>query len=255
MDYRIGKIKNLKTRLENLIDKYELQILGLMAVVMASFILVTSMLSSASLAEVTLGTLYGIFLSLLFSIFYHTVESRVKIDKLKPYILSELELILTSLIINFAQLYVIYFEFLKPYDFNKLVQIIEKRRENIVDHLLFKKIYSLRNKLNDFHYILETDRAIRPIIKPVHMTLFISALTGLTASRFDKPFVKNMLDVWHEINELNKEIEVLEGLSWTEPILIHSISQRIERIAIKIDEILEKEWTNLQTEQIRFAKR
>ncbi len=169
----------------------------------------------------------------------------MKIDKLKPYILSELEFILISLIINFARLYVIYFEFLKPYDFNRLFQIIEKRKKNITDCLLFKEIYSLRNKLNDFHYILETDKEIKPIIKPVYMTLFSSALTSLTVSSFDKDFVKNMLHIWYEINELNKEIEVLEGLSQTDPVLIYSISQRIEKIAIKIDEILEKEGTNL----------
>jgi len=188
-----------------------------------------------------LGAFLGVYLTTYFQIF----ESRLKINKLKPYILSELEFILISLIINFARLYVIYFEFLKLYDFKRLLQIIKKRKKNITDCLLFKEIYSLRNKLNDFHYILETDKEIKPIIKSLHMTLFISVLTSLTPSSFERAFVKNMLHIWYEINELNKEIEVLEGLSRTDPILIYSISQRIEKIAIKIDEILEKEGTNL----------
>jgi len=238
-------MKSLKTRLKNLIDRYELRIAGLMILVIALFILITYRLLGSSLDQVILGVLLGTYLGVLSSAYYNNIESRMKINKLKPYILSELEFILISLIINFARLYVIYFEFLKPYDFNRLFQIIEKRKENITDCLLFKEIYSLRNKLNDFHYILETDKEIKPTIKLVHMTLFISVLTSLTPSSFERAFVKNMLHIWHEINELNKEIEVLEGLSWTEPILIHSISQRIEKIAIKIDEVLEKEGTNL----------
>ncbi len=238
-------MKNLKARLENLIDRFELRIVVIIIIVTASSILISYGILGPSLDQVILGVLISTYLAILFSIYHDNIESRIKIDKLKPYILSELEFILISLIINFAQLYVIYFEFLKHYDFNRLFQIIEKRKKNITDCLLFKEIYSLRNKLNDFHYILETYKEIKPTIKPVHMTLFISVLTGLTSSRLEKTFVKNMLDVWHEINKLNEEIEVLKGLSWTEPILIYSISQRIEKIAIKIDEILEKEGTNL----------
>jgi hypothetical protein len=246
MDYRTGKMKNLKTRLDNLIDRFQLHIVGLMIFLIASFILMNYRLLGPSLDQVILGVLLGVYLGALSSVLYNNIESRIKIDKLKPYILSELEFILISLIINFVQLYVIYFEFLKLYDFNRLFQIIEKRKENknITDCLLFKEIYSLLNKLNDFHYILETNKEIKLIIKPVHMTLFISVLTSLTSSRLDKAFVKNMLHIWREINELNKGIEVLKGLSRTDPSLILSISQRIERIAIKIDEILEKEGTD-----------
>jgi hypothetical protein len=245
MDY-IGKIKNLKTRLENLIDRYAVpELLVVIASVLYVFLFY---LLSSSLDErfsTPISLILGAFLSIYLTTYFQIFESRLKINKLKPYILSELEFILISLIKNFARLYVIYFEFLKPYDFNRLFQIIEKRKENITNCLLFKEIYSLRNKLNDFHYILETDREIKPIIKPLHMTLFISVLTSLTPSSFDRDFIKNMLHIWDEINELNKEIEVLEGLSRTEPILIYLISQRIEKIAIKIDEILENEETNL----------
>ncbi len=249
MDYRTGKMKNLYTRLKNLIDRYAvpelLVVIAAILYISLFYILSNSLLDERFSTPISLilGAFLGIYLTTYFQIF----ESRLKINKLKPYILSELEFILISLIINFARLYVIYFEFLKPYDFNRLFQIIEKRKKNknITDCLLFKEIYSLRNKLNDFHYILETDKEIKPIIKQVHMTIFISVLTSLTPSSFERAFVKNMLHIWYEINELNKEIEVLEGLSWTEPILIYSISQRIEKIAIKIDEILEKEGTNL----------
>ena len=243
MDYRTGKMKNLKTRLENLIDRFQLHIVGLMIFLIASFILINYRLLGPSLDQVILGVLLGVYLGALSSALYNNIESRIKIDKLKPYILSELEFILISLIINFARLYVIYFEFLKPYAFNRLFQIIEKRKENITDRLLFKEIHSLLNKLNDFHYILETNKEIKPIIKPVHMTLFISVLTSLTSSSFERAFVKNMLDVWREINELNKEIEVLKESLQMDPKLILSILKRTERIAIKIDEFLEKEGT------------
>ncbi len=240
-------MKNLKTRLKNLIDRYELRIVGIIIVAMVSSAIIGYEILGPPLKELFVGVMINIYLALLFNIYYDHIKSSTKIDKLKPYILSELEFILISLIINFARLYVIYFEFLKPYDFSRLFQIIEKRKKNknITDCLLFKEIYSLRNKLNDFHYILETDKEIKPIIKQVHMTLFISVLTSLTPSSFERAFVKNMLHIWYEINELNKEIEVLKGLSQTDPSLILSISQRIERIAIKIDEILEKEGTNL----------
>ncbi len=247
MDYRTGKMKSLNTRLKNLIDSYDVP--ALIAIIAGiSFLIIWYFLSTSSSDErlsTPTSLIIGGFIAIFLTIWLIRIESRIKIDKLKPYILSELEFILISLIINFAQLYLIYFEFLKSYDFNRLFQIIEKRKKNITDCLLLKEIYSLRNELNDSHYILETDKEIKPTIKPVHMTLFISVLTSLTPSIFERAFVKNMLDVWDEINELNKEIEVLKGLSWTEPILIYSISQRIEKIAIKIDEILEKEGTNL----------
>jgi hypothetical protein len=242
-------MKSLNTRLKNLIDRYDvlasIAIIANILFLILWYFLLTS--SSDERFRTPASLIIGGFIAICLTIWLIRIESRIKIDKLKPYILSELEFILISLIINFARLYVIYFEVLKLYDFTRLFQIIEKRKKNnnITDCLLFKEIFSLRNKLNDSHYIPETDKEIKPIIKPVHMTLFISALTGLTPSIFDRDFIKNMLHIWDEINELNKEIEVLEGLSWTEPILIYSISQRIEKIAIKIDEILEKEGTNL----------
>jgi hypothetical protein len=249
MDYRIGEMKSLNTRLKNLIDRYDvLASIAIIANILFLILWYFLLTSSSDERFRTLASLIiGGFIAIFLTIWLIRIESRIKIDKLKPYILSELEFILISLIINFARLYVIYFEVLKLYDFTRLFQIIEKRKKNnnITDCLLFKEIFSLRNKLNDSHYIPETDKEIKPIIKPVHMTLFISALTGLTPSIFDRNFIKNMLHIWDEINELKKEIEVLEGLSWAEPVLIHSILQRIEKIAIKIDEILEKEGTNL----------
>jgi hypothetical protein len=107
----------------------------------------------------------------------------------------------------------------------------------------FTEKSSWQTVLNYFHHLLETHQEIKPSIKPIHMALISSILNNLSA--FDADFTENIFYIWHEINELNKEIEVLKGLSRTDPGLIRSISQRIERIAIKIDEILEKEGTNL----------
>jgi len=89
----------------------------------------------------------------------------------------------------------------------------------------------------------ESKSSIKPIYMALLSSILSSALDKLSAS--DKDFTEKILSIWYEINELNKEIEVLKGLSRTDPSLIRSISQRIERIAIKIDEILEKEGTNL----------
>ena len=89
----------------------------------------------------------------------------------------------------------------------------------------------------------ESKSSIKPIYMVLLSSILSSALDKLSAS--DKDFTENILSIWYEINELNKEIEVLKGLSQPDPSLIHSISQRTERIAIKIHEILEKEGTNL----------
>ena len=107
----------------------------------------------------------------------------------------------------------------------------------------FTEKSSWQDVLNYFHHLLETHKEIKPSIKSIHMALISSILNNLSA--FDADFTENIFYIWHEINELNKEIEVLKGLSQTDPSLIRSISQRIERIAIKIDEILEKERANL----------
>ncbi len=107
----------------------------------------------------------------------------------------------------------------------------------------FTEKSSWQDVLNYFHHLLETHKEIKPSIKPIHMALISSILNNLSA--FDADFTENIFYIWHEINELNKEIEVLKGLSRTDSSLIRSISQRTERIAIKIDEIFEKEGTNL----------
>jgi len=83
----------------------------------------------------------------------------------------------------------------------------------------------------------------KPSIKPIHMTLLNSILNNLSA--LDKDFAEDIFYIWYEINELNKEFEVLKESLRMDPKLILSILKRTERIAIKIDEILEKEGTNL----------
>jgi len=112
-------------------------------------------------------------------------------------------------------------------------RIIEKTKEKS----------SLQDTLNHFHSLLEKYKEIKPAIKPIYMTMLSSLLNNLSV--FDRDFAENIFYIWYEINELNRETEVLKGLSRTDPSLIRSISQRIERIVIKIDEILEKEGTNL----------
>jgi len=122
-----------------------------------------------------------------------------------------------------------------PEDIKK---IIEKSKTEI----------SWQDTLNYFYSLLETYKEIKPAIKPIYVTLLSSLLNNLSLSVFDKDFAEDIFYIWYEINELNRETEVLKGLSQPDLSLIsliHSISQRIERIAIKIDEILEKEGTNL----------
>ena len=98
-------------------------------------------------------------------------------------------------------------------------------------------------------------RENKPSIKPIHMTLLSSILNNLSALDID--FAEDIFYIWYENTKLNKEIEVLKELLRMDPELILSILKKTERIAIKIDEILRKERTNLYTEQkqMQFAKR
>jgi hypothetical protein len=83
----------------------------------------------------------------------------------------------------------------------------------------------------------ESKSSIKPIYMALLSPILSSALDKLSAS--DKDFTENILSIWYEINELNKEIEVLKESSQLNPKLISSILRRTERIAIKIDEILD----------------
>jgi predicted DNA-binding ArsR family transcriptional regulator len=85
-------------------------------------------------------------------------------------------------------------------------------------------------------------RENKPSIKPIHMALLSSILNNLSA--LDKDFAEDIFYIWCEINDLNKEIEILKESLRMDPKLILSILKRTERIAIKIDEILEKEGTD-----------
>jgi len=120
-------------------------------------------------------------------------------------------------------------------DIKRIIEKLEKSK--------FTEKSSWEDTLNYFHYLLETYKENKPSIKPIHMTLLSSILNNLSA--FDKDFTENIFYIWYEISELNRETEVLKELSRTDLNLILSISKRTERIAIKIDEILEKEGTNL----------
>jgi len=138
----------------------------------------------------------------------------------------------------------IYQEYIKKITL-EVKKMAEKLNQEDIERIIekSKEKSSLQDILNSFHSLLETYKEIKPAIKPIHMTLLSSLLNNLSV--FDKDFAENIFYIWYEINELNRETEVLKELSRTDPSLIRSISQRIERIAIKIDEILEKEGTNL----------
>jgi len=221
----------------------------------------------------------SVFLSTLVGILLKESESKREIRELKSSILLELRYILISLIENFTQFYEVYFTVLRFFRFDlkwfyeltekygkyfpdylmneiKILMFVyenlekskQSKQEDIEETIKFLEEYIREMKLrsqcptmeNVQHYFEKEgsgDRENKPSINPIHMTLLSSTLNKLSA--LDKGFVENILYIWHEINKLNKEIEVLEGLSRTDPILICSISKRIERIAIKIDEILD----------------
>jgi hypothetical protein len=229
-----------------------------------------------------LATLFGALLSMLVGIYSEEIKSEIKIRELKPAILLELRYVLISLIENFTRFYVTYFAVLRIYKFDLkwFYELTEKYRKHFTDHLMneikaCKAIYENFGELKqedierniriiegiimeiqlgsqyptmeDVERYFEKQKSIykenKPSIKPIHMTLLNSILNNLSA--LDKDFAEDIFYIWYEINELNKEFEVLKESLRMDPKLILSILKRTERIAIKIDEILEKEGTNL----------
>jgi hypothetical protein len=225
---------------------------------------------------------FNVILGTLFGMYVKELEFKRKIMELKPAILLELRYVLISLIENFTQFYVTYFEVLRLYKFDLkwFYELTEKYGKHFTDHLMneikvCKAIYENFGKLKqediersiriieefikeiqlgsqyptmeDVRRYFEEEkskyRENKPSIKPIHMTLLNSILNNLSA--LDKDFAEDIFYIWYEINELNKEIEVLKESLRMDPKLILSILKRTERIAIKIDEILEKEGTNL----------
>jgi predicted DNA-binding protein YlxM (UPF0122 family) len=224
-------------------------------------------------------SLYSALFVKFLGMYEDRLKSRREIKELKSTILLELRHVLISLIENFTRFYEVYFTVLRffRFDLKWFYELTEKYGEYFPDYLMNEIKISMfvyenlekskQSKQEDIEktikfleeYIREMklrsqcptmgdvqryfekegsgDRENKPSINPIQMALLSSTLNKLSA--LDKGFVENVLYIWHEINKLNKEIEVLEGLSRTDPILIYSISKRIERTAIKIDEILD----------------
>jgi hypothetical protein len=224
---------------------------------------------------------FNVILGTLFGMYVKELEFEKKIRELKPAILLELRYVLISLIENFTRFYVAYFEVLRLYKFDLkwFYELTEKYRKHFTDHLMNEikvcmTIYENFEKLKqediersiriieelimeiqlgsqcptmeDVQRYFEKEksryRENKPSIKPIHMTLLSSILNNLSA--LDKDFAEDIFYTWYEINELNKEIAVLKESLQMDPKLILSILKRTERIAIKIDEILEKEGTD-----------
>ncbi len=280
MDYRIGKMKKVKKKVEITIKKLtnSTPILILLYIILGTWILRPL---SPSLRDTVLITVFSNFLGLLFGIYLEEKKSKMKIRELKPAILLELRYILISLIENFTRFYITYFEVLRLYKFDLkwFYELTEKYIKHFTEHLMneikvCKAIYENFGKLQpkdiersiriieeiimeiqlgsqyptmeDVQRYFEKQkseyRENKPSIKPIHMTLLNSILNNLSA--LDKDFAENIFYIWYEINELNKEFEVLKESLRMDPKLILSILKRTERIAIKIDEILEKEGTD-----------
>ena len=271
-------MKNLKIELKNLVYTPTNTLIAIMI-----FLILIYWILKPSLLEGVLTTLFGAILSILVGIYSEKIKSEIKIRELKPAILLELRYVLISLIENFTRFYVAYFSVLRLYKFDLkwFYEITEKYGKHFTDHLMneikvCKAIYENFGKLKqediersiriieelimeiqlgsqyptmeDVERYFEKEksryRENKPSIKPtIHMTLLNSILNNLSA--LDKDFTEDIFYIWYEINELNKEFEVLKESLRMDPKLILSILKRTERIAIKIDEILEKEGTNL----------
>jgi hypothetical protein len=133
----------------------------------------------------------------------------------------------------------------KQEDIEKTIKFLEEYiKEMQLRSLDPTMVYpTMEDVLNNLEKEKSKYRENKLSIKPIHMALLSSILDNL--SILDKNFVKDIFYIRYEINKLNNELEVLRELSQTDPKLILSILKRTERIAIKIDEVLEKEGTNL----------
>jgi hypothetical protein len=270
-------VKNLKMELKNL---FYTPTNTLIAIVI--FLLLIYWILKPSLLEGVLTILFGAILSMLVGIYSEKIKSEIKIRELKPAILLELRYVFISLIENFTRFYLTYFAVLRLYKFDLkwFYELTEKYGKHFTDHLMneikicmyFYENFGtlkqedieeiirlaeqsinetlLRSKyptMEDVERYFEKEksryRENKPSIKPIHMTLLNSILNNLSA--LDKDFTEDIFYIWYETNELNKEFEVLKESLLMDPKLILSILKRTERIAIKIDEILEKEGTNL----------
>jgi hypothetical protein len=281
MDYRIGKMKKVKKKVEITLKKLtnNTPILILLYIIFGTWILRPL---SPSLRDSVLIAVFSNFLGLLFGIYLEEIKSRRKIRELKPAILLELRYVLISLIENFTRFYVTYFAVLRLYKFDLkwFYELTEKYGKHFTDHLMneikicmyfYENFGTLKQEdieetiklieesmkrmqlisqyptMEDVQHYFEKEKAKykenKPSIKPIHMALLSSILNNLSA--FNKDFAEDIFYIWYEINELNKEIEVLKESLRMDPKLILSILKRTERIAIKIDEILEKEGNNL----------
>jgi hypothetical protein len=280
MDYRIGEMKKVKKKVEITLKKLtnNTPILILLYIIFGTWILLSL---SPSLRDGVLITIFSNFSGLLFGIYLEEKKSRMKIRELKPAILLELRCILISLIENFARFYVAYFAVLRlfKFDLKWFYELTEKYGKHFTDYLMNEikvciAIYENFGKLKqediergiriieelimeiqlgsqyptmeDVQRYFEEEkskyRENKPSIKPIHMALLSSILNNLSA--LDKDFAEDIFYIWCEINDLNKEIEILKESLRMDPKLILSILKRTERIAIKIDEILEKEGTD-----------
>ena len=264
-------MKNLKIELKNL---FYTPTNTLIAIVI--FLLLTYWILKPSLIEGVLTTLFGAILSMLVGIYSEKIKSEIKIRELKPAILLELRYVLISLIENFTRFYATYFAVLRPFKFDLkwFYELTEKYRKHFTEHLMNEikvcmAIYENFGKLEpkdiersiriieeiimeiqlgsqyptmeDVQRYFEKQKIYKenkPSVKPIHMTLLNSILNNLSA--LDKDFAEDIFYIWYGINELNKEFEVLKESLRMDPKLILSILKRTERIAIKIDEILEK---------------
>jgi hypothetical protein len=272
MDYRVGEVKNLKIKLKKLADNMPILIPVFIILWILGYLLRDIILTNLSIA----------FLSILFGVYLDYYKSKRKVRAFKPAILLELRCILISLIENFTRFYATYFAVLRPFKFDLkwFYELTEKYGKHFTDYLMneikvciaiYENFGTLKQEdieetiklieesmkemqlisqyptMEDVQHYFEKGKAKykenKPSIKPIHMALLSSILNNLSA--LDKDFAEDIFYIWCEINELNKEIEVLKESLRMDPKLILSILKRTERIAIKIDEILEKEGTNL----------
>ena len=237
------------------------------------------------LRDTILIHLFGAFWGILFKTYLDDYESKRKVRAFKPVILLELRCILISLIENFTRFYRVYFADLRLFKSDLInlkwfYELTEKYGKYFTDYLMNEikrcmffyenfgtskqedieetiklteesmkemQLISQYPTMEDVQHYFEKEKAKykenKPSIKPIHMALLSSILNNLSA--LDKDFAEDIFYIWCEINDLNKEIEVLRESLQKDPKLILSILKRTERIAIKIDKILEKEGTNL----------
>ncbi len=133
----------------------------------------------------------------------------------------------------------------------EIVKYIKDLQDSIED--FYDKLEKFHEGLIDGEFVShfrEKYRSIKPEIEDIYFDMKLTNQNLTYIKDFDKELTKEVTEILNGITRLsNKKSNYVEPHSCTEFV------EEVKPLIFKIDKLLGKERTNLQTEQIQFAKR